>query len=64
MKWYACLFFIFFSNLSFSQQSKSPFAVDWVQSLYPVTPQELAKKLTASHSTELEKSHNVLKSLA
>ncbi len=61
MKLLAFLFIIFFTNSSFSQGRKNIFG-DWaIQSIRPTPPQELAKKLTASYSTELEKTRAIFK---
>jgi len=57
MKLLAGLFVLFFTNICFSQMHDDNSFADGrsVQSIPPVTPGELAKKLTASYTTELER---------
>jgi len=61
MKVLAGLLILFFTNISFAQVRKQNFfhADLAVQSISLVTPEELAKKLTASYTTELEKTRAI-----
>ncbi len=62
MKLLAGLLFIFFTNSALPQHDKSIFSIELaIQYAYPTTPQELAKQLTASYNTELEKTSAIFR---